>query len=102
VEHLVAPQLKVGVLFLLVLFLGNFGCAGNSNPQKTIDIANEGPQYTKGQTPACVAPISTGCLMPTGVFVYQGLYSSSGVYVALYGYTSSSTFVNFNYLLMGL
>jgi hypothetical protein len=88
---------------------GTFTCASTSNPQVFIIWYNEGPQYKTFQTPAAVAPISSGCKVPTGVYVYQGIGIQSGstitygtTPVALYASVSSSTPVTFNFLLMGM
>lgn len=87
---------------------GTFATSGSANPPVTINIGNAGPQFTANDYPSAVSPTSSGCLVVTGIFIFPGSTFTSGqtvtsgvVYTAFYGYTSVSTVVNFNYLLMG-
>jgi len=87
----------------VILRWGTFSASGSKGGTITL---NTTPYYTTFQTPACASPTSSGCLMPTGVGIFQGFNSSVSttpqvVTVSFPGYLSSSTSVSFNYLLMG-
>jgi hypothetical protein len=81
---------------------GTFTAAANSSPQVKINFT-QGPTYTYNQNPACVAPISFGALMPTGITVYGGMGNGSGTftYVSINASTSSSVLITSNFLLLG-
>jgi hypothetical protein len=87
----------------VLLRWGTFSASGSKGGTITL---NTGTYYKVSQTPACAAPTSSGCLMPTGVGInpsFNSVVSTTPqvITVSFPGYLSSSTTVNFNYLLMG-